>query len=253
MPRVSSALALCQSSPRALSFRSGAPAQCTSDSLRIKSIGTRAVARAPGGSRDARVCAVRPPLLRAPGWAISGPSMDWLTGVDLDFGLRMATALGCGGAIGLERQLRAKPVGMRTCMLICAGTMLFVRVGIELGAQFASAGDVARVVGQVVTGVGFLGAGVILTRDGLVTGMTSAAVIWMLAAIGCIVAIGHLAQALVASAVTLGVLAGVARLEQAFLSLRRGEHEEPGTEPRAQRISGAPRRPPRVGAEDADA
>jgi len=149
----------------------------------------------------------------------------------------MGVALICGGAIGLERQLRGKPAGMRTCMLICAGTAMFVRTGVEVGSTFGSTGDAARVVGQVVTGVGFLGAGVILTRDGLVKGMTSAAVVWMLAAIGCIIGLDRPGDALGASLVTLLVLVGVSRLEGAFRALRRGVHaDEPGAEP----MSGLP-------------
>lgn len=138
----------------------------------------------------------------------------------------MGVALGCGGAIGLERQLRGKPAGMRTCMLICTGTALFVRTGVEVGASFGSTGDAARVVGQVVTGVGFLGAGVILTRDGLVKGMTSAAVVWILAAIGSTIGVDRPGQAIGATLVTLGVLVGVNKLERAFHALRTGVHAD---------------------------
>lgn len=145
---------------------------------------------------------------------------------DLEFWMAQAIALICGGAIGLERQLKGKPAGMRTCMLICAGTNLFVRTGAELGASLGSSGDAARVVGQVVTGVGFLGAGVILTRDGLVKGMTSAAVIWILAAIGSLIGLGRGGEALGATLVTLGVLVGVSRLERGYRSLRTGVHAD---------------------------
>src|SRR5690349_2283794 len=94
---------------------------------------------------------------------------------------RVGMALLCGGIVGLERQLRGKPAGMRTSSLICLGTAMFVYMGVELtGAE----GDPSRVLGQVVTGIGFLGAGVIMTRNGLLTGVTSAAVIWLLAAVG---------------------------------------------------------------------
>ncbi len=151
--------------------------------------------------------------------------MDWLP-LDANYWLRLAVALVCGGAIGMERQLRGKPAGMRTCMLICAGTTLFVRAGMELGADAGSKEDVARVVGQVVTGVGFLGAGVILNRDGLVKGMTSAAVIWMLAAIGANIGIDRPGDAIGATLVTLMVLLGVSRLEGAFRSLRTGVHAD---------------------------
>jgi putative Mg2+ transporter-C (MgtC) family protein len=156
---------------------------------------------------------------------------------DVDYWLAMAVALVAGGAVGLERQLRGKPVGMRTSMLICAGTNLFVRVGSDLGATVGSTGDAARVVGQVVTGVGFLGAGVILTRDGLVKGMTSAAVVWMLAAIGCLIGTGRAGEALAAAVLTLVILVGVSRLERGYRSLRTGVHAEDSPD---QPMSGLP-------------
>jgi putative Mg2+ transporter-C (MgtC) family protein len=156
--------------------------------------------------------------------------LDWTLGIDANFWMRTAVALACGGAIGLERQLRGKPAGMRTCMLICTGTMFFVHLGSELGRTTGSTGDAARVVGQVVTGIGFLGAGVILTRDGLVKGMTSAAVVWMLAAIGSMIGLDKPGAALAATGVTLGILLGVSRLEHAYRQLRRGVHADSQTE-----------------------
>src|ERR1041384_5622137 len=93
---------------------------------------------------------------------------------------KVAAALFCGGIVGVERQLRGKPAGMRTSSLICLGTMMFVHLG---RAITNSEADPTRVLGHVVTGIGFLGAGVIMTRDGLLTGVTSAAVVWVLAAV----------------------------------------------------------------------
>src|SRR5688500_9804511 len=101
---------------------------------------------------------------------------------------RVGMALLCGGIVGLERQLRGKPAGIRTSALICIGTSMFVYLGRQLEGDH---GDPARVVGQVVTGIGFLGAGVIMTRNGLLTGVTSAAVIWILAAAGAAIGLGR--------------------------------------------------------------
>ena len=78
-------------------------------------------------------------------------------------------------------------------MLICLSTQVFVRLGVTLGGAGT---DPSRVLGQVVTGVGFLGAGVILARGGAITGVTSAAVVWVLAAIGSTVGLGRPAEAL---------------------------------------------------------
>ncbi|MDB4985759.1 MAG: hypothetical protein JWN04_937 [Myxococcaceae bacterium] len=140
---------------------------------------------------------------------------------------RIGMALLCGGMIGLERQLRGKPAGMRTSSLICLGTAMFVFLG--LGIQGQTGGDGTRVLGQVVTGVGFLGAGVIMTRNGLVTGVTSAAVVWVLASAGAAVGAGRFGVALVLSVVTVSVLVGVQKLELAFVELRRGVHAETAT------------------------
>lgn len=87
----------------------------------------------------------------------------------------------CGGAVGLERELRGKAAGLRTNILICVGATLFTQLSIDLaGAR----GDPARLAAQIVTGVGFIGAGTILHSRGAVTGLTSAATIWVVAAIG---------------------------------------------------------------------
>jgi len=134
----------------------------------------------------------------------------------------LAIALLCGSIVGLERQLAGKPAGIRTSCLICLGTYLFVVAGTGFGDAGA---DPGRVVGQVVTGVGFLGAGVMLARDGMILGVTSAAVIWVLAAIGVQVGLGHHGAAVVMALVTVGVLVGVNLLERTFLSLQRGVHK----------------------------
>ena len=138
------------------------------------------------------------------------------------FWLRLGAALFCGGIVGLERQLRGKPAGIRTSILICLGTELFVTLG---AYQLNERVDPTRVLAQVVTGIGFLGGGVILSREGLVVGVTSAAVIWMLAAIGSLIGLGRLQAALFLALVTVAILLGVELLESIFLRLRRGATE----------------------------
>jgi putative Mg2+ transporter-C (MgtC) family protein len=140
---------------------------------------------------------------------------------NLEFWTRVGAAALCGGALGFERQIRGKPAGIRTSILICLGTTFFVLLGSSFPAAQA---DPTRVLGQVVTGIGFLGAGVILTREGLLMGVTSAAVIWMLAAIGAMIGLGYTLTALAASAVAVSALVGVEKLEKTFRSLRRGVH-----------------------------
>jgi putative Mg2+ transporter-C (MgtC) family protein len=142
--------------------------------------------------------------------------------LDVALWSRVGAALLCGGLVGFERQLRGRPAGVRTSSLICLGTAMFVYLGMMLRND--AGGDATRVLGQVVTGVGFLGGGVIMTRDGLVTGVTSAAVVWVLAAVGAAIGAGKFGFAIVVSVVTVTVLVGIEKLELAFAQLRRGVH-----------------------------
>lgn len=139
----------------------------------------------------------------------------------LGFWAAVGTAVFCGAIVGLERQIHRKPAGIRTSILICLGTTVFVRLG-ELTAL--DGGDPSRVLAQVVTGVGFIGAGVMLAREGLVRGVTSAAVIWMLAAIGCAAGLEQYLAAIALAALTIVLLTGVALLERWILRLRGGDY-----------------------------
>lgn len=138
-----------------------------------------------------------------------------------------------GSIVGLERQLRGKPAGIRTSILITLGTYLFVALSLPLGHALVDAErivgnvvtDPSRIIGQVVTGIGFLGAGVMLTREGIVVGVTSAATIWVLAAIGVATGLGHFQVAIWLSVVVVAVLTGVDALESASAALRRGVHK----------------------------
>lgn len=136
-------------------------------------------------------------------------------------------AVVCGAIVGLERQLRGKVAGVRTSILICLSTALFVHLGASV---VGSQADPTRVLGQVVTGVGFLGAGVMLTRNGQVHGVTTAAVIWMLAAIGATIGLGHFLAAMVLSTVTVSLLTGIDFLEGRLQALARGVHAREGGE-----------------------
>jgi putative Mg2+ transporter-C (MgtC) family protein len=133
----------------------------------------------------------------------------------------VGTAIACGFIIGLERQLRGKPVGIRTSTLIVLGTYLFVAASQTLNNDMT---DASRIIGQVVTGVGFLGAGVMMSKDGVVMGVTSAAAIWALAAIGiCISTVGEMV-AIKMSLVVVAILYGVDVLEDYSSVFTRGVH-----------------------------
>ena len=144
--------------------------------------------------------------------------MDPLTS---QFWIAIGVAVLCGGVIGIERQMRGKPAGIRTNILICLGTTIFVKLSTLFGGQNT---DPTRVLGQVATGIGFLGAGVIIARGGHVKGVTSAAVIWTLAGIGAMVGFGLFAPAIVLAVITVGILTGLEFLETNIHWLRRGEH-----------------------------
>ena len=129
------------------------------------------------------------------------------------FWRHIGTAFLCGGAIGLERQLSGKVSGIRTSILITLGTSFFVALGVSLSPPPL---DPTRVLGQVVTGIGFLGAGVILSRGDRIIGVTTASVIWVLAGLGSLIGAGRLQAAMVGTLLTLLVLVGVSGAEKRF-------------------------------------
>jgi len=131
----------------------------------------------------------------------------------------IGVALLCGFIIGLERQFSGKPVGIRTCCLICLGTYTFILAGQVSGGE---SGDPTRIMGQLITGIGFIGAGVILSRGGVVVGITSASVIWILAGIGILVALEKYTAALILSVIVVSILKGVTVLEHLFTFLGKG-------------------------------
>ncbi|MCB0431374.1 MAG: MgtC/SapB family protein [Flavobacteriales bacterium] len=135
-------------------------------------------------------------------------------------------ALFCGALVGVERQYSGKPAGIRTSILVCLGSYGYVCLA-NFGTQ---EGDPTRIIGQVVTGVGFLGAGVMMTHHGNVLGVTSAAVIWVLAAMGAFIGMERFAPAVLISCLTLFVLVGINVIESRFKkSMQKGihKHEEP--------------------------
>jgi putative Mg2+ transporter-C (MgtC) family protein len=101
------------------------------------------------------------------------------------FLLKSAMAILCGGLIGIERELKKKPAGFRTNILICLGSTYFMMVSILVGGSaLGKTGDPSRIAAQVVTGIGFIGAGTIIQSRGHIAGLTTAALIWVVAAVG---------------------------------------------------------------------
>ena len=139
----------------------------------------------------------------------------------------VGSALLCGTIIGFERQLRGKPAGIRTGCLVTLGTATFI--SLAESQAVGSPEDVNRVLGQLVTGVGFLGAGVMIAQEGVVKGVTTGAVIWILAAIGSAIGLGFMKGAIVLSLVTVAILVGIEKLESSVLWLTRGVHARDAT------------------------
>lgn len=162
------------------------------------------------------------------------PSLAEVAGAfRLDVLAKLALAVIVGGAIGLERGIRGKPAGLRTNILICVGSALITDVSITIGLVNGMRGDPARLAAQIVSGVGFLGAGTILHSAGGITGLTSAATIWVVAALGIAIGAGDFVEAAGAAALVALVLAGLGRFEHRLRRVRRRGHftirVQPGT------------------------
>ena len=120
-----------------------------------------------------------------------------------------------GTAVGWERQVGRKPAGLRTHTLVCTGSTLFVLLTVHAARDFGGGSvDPTRIIHGVVTGVGFLGAGTIMRQEGLVHGLTTAASVWMVAAIGVAVGVHAWGLAVMGTVRALIVLEGYRWLER---------------------------------------
>jgi putative Mg2+ transporter-C (MgtC) family protein len=139
------------------------------------------------------------------------------------FFINVGVAILCGGTIGLERQMRQKPAGLRVCILVVLTSASFTTMGVELSEDV---GDAVRVLSALMSAVGFLGAGVIFSQSGRVQGITTATLIWALAAVGAVIGFGFPATAIAATLVVMGVLWLIDRIERQFPALRRNTDSE---------------------------
>ena len=132
---------------------------------------------------------------------------------------KIAVSLVLGTAVGLERELSDKPAGLKTNVLICIGATLFT----ILSQRWPAAGGTndAHIAAQIVSGIGFLGAGAIMRDGEQVTGLATAAIIWVMAAIGMAVGMGHHFLAGTATLATLAVQVGMSRLDSLVDALRQ--------------------------------
>lgn len=158
---------------------------------------------------------------------------DSLSASQWELILRLVIAAVLGGVIGLERETGKRPAGLRTYMLVCLGSALFTVLSIYAFPMEGATRDTARVAAQVVVGIGFLGAGTLWRSRNMVHGLTTAAGLWVVAAIGMAVGSGFLLLAVASTILVLIILAILHRVEPyipAQRDLPEGSIEPPDDE-----------------------
>ncbi len=135
-----------------------------------------------------------------------------MCGMQDSYLLRLIVAVICGALIGLEREINSKPAGLRTNMLICLGSCLFTFASLELSDKD---GDPGRIAAQIVTGIGFIGAGTILRhgRDSI-SGLTSAATVWLVASVGILLGTGRYTLGIAGTIAAFIILTGCTWVER---------------------------------------
>lgn len=130
--------------------------------------------------------------------------------------VKLLMAAVCGSIVGIEREIHRKSAGIRTNMMICLGAALYV-IAAEMIMGIHAGGDATRMAGQVVVGMGFIGAGAIIQSRGHIVGLTTAATLWVVAAIGIVIGLGFPIFGLMVTLFVVGILVGVGRLEHMIL------------------------------------
>jgi len=140
---------------------------------------------------------------------------------NLEIVFQLFLAMILGGFVGLEREYRRKEAGLRTFSLVCLGAALFTTITFEIFNSYSKvlglSFDPSRIIGQIVLGVGFLGAGLIIFRQARVEGLTTAAALWVVAAIGAAIGIKLYFLAIFVTFLTVLILAGLNIIEEKFL------------------------------------
>jgi putative Mg2+ transporter-C (MgtC) family protein len=144
---------------------------------------------------------------------------------DIELIRRLITAALLGALLGFEREIRQKDAGLRTNILIAVGAALFTLMSIELSGP---SGDPGRIAAQIVTGIGFLGAGAIMRTGSGVQGLTTAATVWVNAAVGVAAGGGQYHLAFIATGITLAALLVLHPIERTILR-RFAPPEKDGT------------------------
>lgn len=132
----------------------------------------------------------------------------------MDFSIKLVIAVVGGFLIGIERELRGKSAGLKTNSLVALGACIFVLISMKFyGEQFV---DHTRVIGQVVSGIGFIGAGTILQTGNKIEGLTTAATIWCSAGVGCLAALNMLEEVAIICVLVLLINFGFTYIEKKF-------------------------------------
>jgi putative Mg2+ transporter-C (MgtC) family protein len=124
---------------------------------------------------------------------------------------KIVVATICGLIIGWEREMKNKVAGIRTHIIVCVGACIFTSAAFIISKEYKS--DPSRIIGQIITGIGFLGGGVIFKHEDKVTGVTSAAFIWLISGIGVLVGMGYLWSSILFTTGFLCVLIILQKLE----------------------------------------
>lgn len=145
--------------------------------------------------------------------------MTLLTPQDMETGLRLVMAAFLGGLIGVERETHGKEAGFRTYAIVCLGSALIMDVSVRIFEMYRATApvDPSRIAAQVVTGIGFLGAGAIIRIPEKIRGLTTAAGIWVAAGIGLSCGIGQYRPAIFTTVLTLLILTIFSRISRRFL------------------------------------
>jgi putative Mg2+ transporter-C (MgtC) family protein len=132
-------------------------------------------------------------------------------------------AVGCGAVIGIERQFKHKPAGLRTNIMICLGAAVFTLISERMAS--GTQGEITRIAAQIVTGVGFLGAGAVIQDRGGIHGLTTAATIWLVASVGMACGARLYYLAIITTVLALAVLIGLGRIDRYFERHDENQHK----------------------------
>ena len=156
--------------------------------------------------------------------------MDCLNSLQMEVIFQLLLAALLGGLLGLEREYMRKEAGLRTYSLVCLGAALFTIISYATFRLFiGQAGidfDPTRIIGQIVLGIGFLGAGLIIFRGSHIEGLTTAAGLWVTAAIGVAIGAGFYFPAIFATVLAIGILAGLRLVEEKIFGKEKEKLEK---------------------------